>query len=316
MSAGSIRRQLAAEAAAAAARVSEARSAAVAHRHNLDPHESEQQRSQGHRGHFRSYMFRNVRTPTPPPTRRTPTPRRRPPAPPGASASGLDHDEQAPPPPTPDGAAAGEALFAPAFEPGPPTRHDEPGERDQEHRREEARGRQRWRIGARSEPPASPADWHAALEARAGSNAKALAPVLAGGITAASAEYRAMALVGTLLALDADPAGAAAATGSAGQSTALALAAVRAYLMHRAEPGPLATLARVKQALLDQRSEPRPPSPAPADPADPAVEARQNRHLLRPLQLLNADRPRTEAQNGQACDRIALVCAASGTLAR
>ncbi|WP_343640949.1 hypothetical protein [Roseateles sp.] len=310
MSAGSIRRQLAAEAAAAAARVSEARSAAVAHRHNLDPHESELQRSQGHRGHFRGYVFRNVRAPTPPPTRRTPTPRRRPPAPPGAGASGLDHDEQATaPPPSPGGAAAAEALFAPAFQPGPLTRHDEPGERDQEHRREEARGRQRWRIGARSEPPASPADWHAALEARAGGNAKALAPAAAGMITAASPEYRAMALVGTLLALDADPAVAA---GAAGQGTALALAAVRAYLLHRAEPGPLATLARVKQALLDQRSEPRPPSPAPADPADPAVQARENRHLLRPLQLLNADRPRTEAQNVQACDRIALVCAASG----
>ncbi|TXD72220.1 hypothetical protein FUT87_24465 [Mitsuaria sp. TWR114] len=95
------------------------------------------------------------------------------------------------------------------------------------------------------------------------------------------------------------------------QLAALRLVAVRAYLQSRLEPGPLATLARVKQALLDQRSEPGPRVAAPTDPADPAEEARQNRHALLPLLLLNADRPRTPLQTRLSCDRIEMVCATS-----
>ena len=178
--------------------------------------------------------------------------------------------------------------------------------------------------GARSAPSsgASAGAWQSALEALAGANARALAPASPDAIAAASPEYRAMALVGALLELEAT-AGRGAPTapgGSVGlvtQLAALRLVAVRAYLQSRLEPGPLATLARVKQALLDQRSEPGPRVAAPANPAasaasaDPAEEARQNRHALLPLLLLNADRPRTPLQTRLSCDRIEMVCATS-----
>lgn len=321
MSAGSIRRQLAAEAAAAAARVSEAKSAAVAHRHNLDPHDALAQAGHGHRGQFRGYVFRTVRAPAPPPPRR-PTPlRRRPPSPPGTGAAGPDHEEHANAPPLPSMpgfAAAEQAERAPGLDLGPLTRHDDPGERDQDDRREEARHDRRWRIGARSAPSsgASAGAWQSALEALAGANARALAPASPDAIAAASPEYRAMALVGALLELEA-AAGRGAPTAPGGpvglltQLAALRLVAVRAYLQSRLEPGPLATLARVKQALLDQRSEPGPRAAAPSDGADPAEEARQNRHALLPLLLLNADRPRTPQQTRLSCDRIEMVCATS-----
>jgi hypothetical protein len=328
MSAGSIRRQLAADAAAAAARVSEAKSAAVAHRHNLDPHDALAQAGHGHRGQFRGYVFRTVRAPAPPPPRR-PTPlRRRPPSPPGAGAAGPDHEEHANAPPLPSMpgfAAAEQAERAPGLDLGPLTRHDDPGEREQDDRREEARHDRRWRIGARSAPPsgaasASAGAWQSAFEALAGANARALAPASPDAIAAASPEYRAMALVGALLELEAAAAGRGAPTAPGGpaglvtQLAALRLVAVRAYLQSRPEPGPLATLARVKQALLDQRSEPGPRVAAPTDPAasaDPAEEARQNRHALLPLLLLNADRPRTPQQTRLSCDRIEMVCATS-----
>ena len=331
MSAGSIRRQLAADA-AAAARVSEAKSAAVAHRHNLDPHDALAQAGHGHRGQFRGYVFRTVRAPAPPPPRR-PTPlRRRPPSPPGTGAAGPDHEEHANAPPLPSMpgfAAAEQAERAPGLDLGPLTRHDDPGEREQDDRREEARHDRRWRIGARAAPP-SGADtgtgtraWQAALEALAGANARALAPPSPDAISAASPDYRAMALVGALLELEASMTGhrastvagalavASASAGLVARLTALRLVAVRAYLQSRQEPGPLATLARVKQALLDQRSEPSPRVTAPSDPADPAEEARQNRHALLPLLLLNADRPRTPLQTRLSCDRIEMVCATS-----
>ena len=322
MSAGSIRRQLAADAAAAAARVSEAKSAAVAHRHNLDPHDALAQAGHGHRGQFRGYVFRTVRAPAPPPPRR-PTPlRRRPPSPPGTGAAGPDHEEHANAPPLPSMpgfAAAEQPERAPGLDLGPLTRHDDPGEREQDDRREEARHDRRWRIGARSAPSSGASAWQSAFEALAGANARALAPASPDAIAAASPEYRAMALVGALLELVA-AAGRGAPTAPAGpvglvtQLAALRLVAVRAYLQSRLEPGPLATLARVKQALLDQRSEPGPRVAAPANPAasaDPAEEARQNRHALLPLLLLNADRPRTPQQTRLSCDRIEMVCATS-----
>jgi hypothetical protein len=95
------------------------------------------------------------------------------------------------------------------------------------------------------------------------------------------------------------------------QVTRLQLAAVRAYLMavneHLLAPGPLSTLAHVKQLLLAR---------APGGVNGPGLgpgrnlpdEAQQDLNLLLPLKLLHADRPRTPEQIQQACDRIELSC--------
>ena len=316
MSTGSLRRILAAEA-TQAARTAERREATIAHRHNLDHHSAAAQAGHGHRGHFRGYVFRAVRAPAPPPPRRPTTLRRRPPPPPGSGAAGMDHEEHATTPPSPGQAgfaAPEEALREPGLDLGPLMRHDDLGERDRDDRGEEARHERRRRIGAWNGPTASVPDWRSALAALGGIDARSLSVAESSPGQAVTPEERALALVNTLLALDVAAAGhrtsmpSGTSPGLLAQLTALRLTAVRAYLLHRGEPGPLATLARVKQALVEQRR--APPAPA-GDPSDPAEEARQHRNALLPLLLLNADRPRTPAQTRLACDRIDLVCATS-----
>ena len=88
-------------------------------------------------------------------------------------------------------------------------------------------------------------------------------------------------------------------------SDALQLMAVRAYLHHSGEPRAFSTLERVKQLLVERSSTAARQGARPA----PASEKEQDRHLLLPLVLLNADRPRTRDQRDQACDRMELLSA-------
>lgn len=264
-------------------------------------------------------MFRPGRNPAPPPPRRTVSLRRRHP-PPGAQHAGMDHEEH------------GASLNMPQFLPKSATVEDDQRAdgldidmmtgRDEQHdgsREEELRGKHRalrWRIG--QEPRPDGRNMESQLQAVCGAGAQALwqerdAQVQVGP------EDQARALVSALLAINARAGGEglALATGAA----TLQLAAVRAYLQKEQEAqkspekgpeaGPLATLERVKQALLERR-----PSTAPQQRAAAPDESQQNRNLLLPLLLLNANRPRTEAQNQQACDRITLACAATGLQGR
>jgi hypothetical protein len=248
----------------------------------------------GQRGQFGSYVFRLGRAPAPPPPRRPVPLRRRPPHPPG-----VDHDPE-------HGVALNMPLLgqssaiddderAAAMDFDAMGTHDQPDEGMHEH---ESRQRQQhamqWRLGARAQPDAGARALLPALQAACGADAQALwappaptAPVRAGEL--------ARALVGALLA-----------TNMPGAAS-LQMAAVRAYLVKGQESGgeggALATLERVKQVLLEGR-------PAGAKPQGLALpdEAQQNRNLLLPLKLLNADRPRTAEQAQQACSRIELSC--------
>jgi len=86
---------------------------------------------------------------------------------------------------------------------------------------------------------------------------------------------------------------------------ALQLTAVRAYLRSR-ERGAFTTLERVKQVLVEASAGKRTQS-AHATSATPISEKEQDRHLLLPLTLLNADRLRPDEQRDQACDRLELL---------
>lgn len=196
--------------------------------------------------------------------------------------------------------------------------------RDEQHdgsREEQLRGKHRalrWSIGQEPWPAADSKTMEPQLQAVCGAGAQALWQERDAKVQGRP-EDQARALVGALLAINARAGGEgpALATGAA----TLQLAAVRAYLQKeqevRTDPekgpetGPLATLERVKQVLLERR-----PSDAPQQRAAAPDESQQNRNLLLPLLLLNANRPRTEAQNQQACDRITLACAMTGLQGR
>lgn len=280
----------------AAAQAAAAQAAAEARR--PDAHTHQAHHGAGQRGQFGSYVFRLGRAPAPPPPRRPVPLRRRPPHPPGvdhdpehglalnmpllASSSAIDDDERA-------AAMDFDAMGA----------HDEPQGGMQEH---DSRQRQRalqWRLGSRAQPDAGAEALLSALQAACGAGgagAQALWTPAARNAPPRADEL-ARALVGALLA-----------TNTPGASS-LQMAAVRTYLTRGLEPGAerggLATLERVKLALLDGR-------PAGAQAAAAAVpdEAQQHRNLLLPLKLLNADRPRTAEQARQACSRIELSCRA------
>jgi hypothetical protein len=182
--------------------------------------------------------------------------------------------------------------------------HEDPGQGMQEH---ESRQRQlalQWRAGSRARPDADAA-LTAGLHAACGGGAQVL---LAGSASSVAlrADDLARALVSALIGANAPSTPPQPGPGA----TTLQLAAVRGFLMKAqetgAQRGPLATLARVKQALLESRG-PATQRPAAAAPD----EAQQNRNLLLPLKLLNADRPRTAVQAQQACSRIELSCQAA-----
>jgi hypothetical protein len=172
--------------------------------------------------------------------------------------------------------------------------------REREHRQPD-RSRP-WRVGPRAQPQGDAAALLSGLQALCGAAAQAL--WAEGGVsTSVRAEDLARALVHAMVDVQA----AAERSSPTLRATSLQLAALRMYLMKVLESGleqeSLATLGRVKQALLESR--PTGPQQPPTGVQD---EARQNRNLLLPLKLLNADRPRSAAQVQQACDRIALSC--------
>lgn len=157
-----------------------------------------------------------------------------------------------------------------------------------------------WKLGPRERPAGQAATGFPDAQPMEALATQALAP----GEAPHSPVHRdalALALVHQMLALR------PAAPGAPIQVTRLQLAAVRAYLTavneHLLAPGPLSTLANVKQLLL-ARAPGSGHTPGRALPD----EAQQDLNLLLPLKLLHADRPRTPEQLQQACERIELSC--------
>jgi len=153
-------------------------------------------------------------------------------------------------------------------------------------------------VRMRPEPTRSAQTLESLLEQLCGSPAQALCR---NGGTHTMAEH-AHALLNILLAI------ASPAVGSGGMglsSEALQLTAVRAYLQRNRERGAFTTLERVKQMLVETTAAGRTQNAR----ATPVTEKEQDRHLLLPLTLLNADRPRTHEQRDQACDRMELLSA-------
>lgn len=254
----------------------------------------------GHRGQFGGYVFRLGRAPAPPNPRRPAPLRRRPPHPPGAQA-GMEHDAEhgmsLSTQLLPMSAEVEDERHAAGMDIDMMAGHDEQHEGSQE---QQLRGRHRalqWRIGQQDRPAADARTMEPQLQAAGGAGAQALLQEPEAKVQGRP-EDQARALVSALLAINTR----AGEPGAPGAAT-LQLAAVRAYLQKGCEAGPLATLQRVKQALLEDR-----PSGAQQPGAAVPDESQQNRNLLLPLLLLNANRPRTETQNQQACDRMTLVC--------
>ena len=251
-------------------------------------------------------MFRLGRAPAPPKARRPAPLRRRPPRPPGAQQADVEHDAE-------HGLATNQPLMSQSSDLEDEERSasmeiDAMGGHDDAHdsrREREPRQPDRalpWRVGPRAQPHDDAAALLSGLQALCGADAQAL--WAAGGAnTPVRADDLARALVHAMV----DANTAAERSAPMPRATSLQLAAVRMYLMKvlesGLEQGSLATLGRVKQSLLESR--PTGPQPPPTDVQD---EARQNRNLLLPLKLLNADRPRSAAQVQQACDRMALSC--------
>jgi hypothetical protein len=88
------------------------------------------------------------------------------------------------------------------------------------------------------------------------------------------------------------------------------LAAVRAYLGVGPRDEPALDLAAVKRLLVEVSAVLAPRASA----QKPASERRSDLLLLLPLMLLNAERPRTEAQRSLAVGRLALMCSSRAFL--
>lgn len=155
-------------------------------------------------------------------------------------------------------------------------------------------------LQARMRPETTPSAQalEALLEQLCGAPAQALCKNPSGKATTEHSQ----ALLSVLLAI----AGLAPASGGTRLSSdALQLMAVRAYLQRSGEPRAFSTLERVKHLLVERSSTGARQGARPA----PASQKEQDRHLLLPLTLLNADRPRTRDQRDQACDRMELLSA-------
>lgn len=273
----------------------------------LQRHEPQQHhhRQPGHaptsRGQFGGYVFRLGRAPAPPAPRRTvPLSQRRPA--PGAQQAGMETDSE-------HALQTGVPLQASALEDeqraaslgiDEATDHDDREGTEGQDRRQGHQALQ-WRVRAQAGPAAEASAMQAWLKEACGAGAQALWQEPGAKAQGPSAE-QARALVSALLAIN-SPAGLAPSAPRPGVAT-LQLAAVRSYLQRCSEPGALATLAHVKQALLDVLSTGTPNERT----AMPASEPQQNRNLLLPLLLLNADKPRTDRLRHRACDRIELLC--------
>lgn len=241
--------------------------------HRLQHHHSPAKAPQ--HGHFKGYLFRPGRAPAPPPPRRPPQMRpRRPAAGPAPHGHEEEHD------------LATDLLLAAnvgTAEPAEPTATGTGGREDngQQH---PAQRLLRWRLKPVPPRPTA-ADPRAALARRGGTTVAVLLHATDDGEAPPAAEPMAAALVKALLAT---------LSPQAGQGMEAA-AALSVYLRAGVSGG-LSTLASVK-ALLVQA----------AKPAAPGDEREQDRRLLLPLQLLNADRPRTGRQCGEAIERLGLV---------
>ncbi|MDR7149942.1 hypothetical protein J2W49_001897 [Hydrogenophaga palleronii] len=280
-----------------------AQAAAEVRRHDEHLHaRSSGKTGSGQRGQFGGYVFRVSRASAPRSARRPPR-LRRPPRPPGAQQVDLEHIAEqgpttnmrlAPQSSALEDEERSDSLVIDAMAWNDDA-HD--GMQEQDHR-QKARALS-WRVGRRKQLDGDVA-LLSGLQAVCGADAQALWSA-AGANTPVRAEDLARALVHAMV----DVHTAAERSSPMPDATNLQLAAVRMYLMKvlqsGLEQGPLATLWRVKRALLESR--PKGPRRPPTGVGD---EDRQNRNLLLPLKLLNADRPRSAEQVQQACDRMAL----------
>jgi hypothetical protein len=260
----------------------------------------------GQRGQFGGYVFRLGRASAPSNARRPAPLRRRPPRPPGAQQADMEHDAEHGL--TTDMSRVFQSSALEDEERSASMAIDSMAGNDDAHdsiREREPRQQDRslpWRLGQRAQPHGDAAALLSDLQALCGASAQALWAE-GGANSPVRAEDLARALVHAMV----DVHSAAERSSPMPRATSLQLAAVRMYLMKvlesGLEQGSLATLGRVKQLLLESR--PTGPQQPPTGVRD---ETRQNRNLLLPLKLLNADRPRSAAQVQQACDRIALSC--------
>lgn len=290
----------------AAARVAAVQAATEVRRNDAQhPHQGHP--GAGHRGQFGGFVFRLARAPAAPPPRRPVPLRRRPPSALGANAADMDHEHEHGLMPSmallPQSSAVEDEERAAAMDVDATDRHEDAHDGLQQQESRQRRLALQWRVGSQPRPDAGNA-LLAGLEAACGPAVQLLwaqaapnAPLRADALACALVQ----ALAGVNTAGPPSPSGPG--------ITSLQLAAVRAYLMQRQQAGvagrALATLERVKLALLEsRRTGVRLPASAVPD------EAQQNRNLLLPLKLLNADRPRTAEQLQQACCRIELACQA------
>ncbi|WP_140636084.1 hypothetical protein [Methylibium rhizosphaerae] len=295
----------------AAAQATAAQAAAESRRH--ETHARPHHHGAGHRGQFGGFVFRLGRAPSPATPRRPAPLRRRPPRPPGPNPAGMEHEGDhglaLNMPLLPQSSAVEDEERAASLQIDTAGWHEDSREgMREEESRQGHRGLQ-WRVGSQSRPDAE-AVLLSGLQAAGGTGAQALWEQAAPGATLRH-EDLARALVGALVGVNSPGAPAQPGPGV----TTLQLAAMRLYLTKGLEAGiecgPFATLAGVKRALLESlgRGTQRPAAAVPD-------EAQQNRNLLLPLKLLNADRPRTEEQVRQACSRIELSCQAALTMGK
>lgn len=271
------------------------------HAHRLD------QKGAKQRGQFGGYVFRLARATAASKARRPAPLRRRPPRPPGVQHVDVEHGAD-------HAQAATNMLWAPqssALEDEERSAslvidamdwHDDSHDGMREPQTWQPDRGLPWRMGRRAQPQGAAAALLSGLQALCGADAQAL---WAAG--EANTPLRANDLARALVHAMVDVNAAAEQVSPMPQATSLQLAAVRMYLTkvldNGLEQGSLATLGRVKQALLESR---------PAGRQQPnngmGNEALQNRNLLLPLKLLHADRPRSAEQVRQACDLMALSC--------
>lgn len=245
------------------------------------------------RGQFAGFVFRLGRRPAPPPPRRAGPlrPRQPPRAAQGAAGGQEPEHESLDPASTRTDAVEDKEQRTQAVKMD--NMSDAGSDNEAGHRESHAP------LQARMRPEPTPTAQ--ALEALLQQLCGAPAQALCKNTGNAMAEH-AQALISVLLAI-ARPNQASGAVKLS--SDALQLMAVRAYLHHSGEPRAFSTLERVKQLLLEKASTATRQGARPA----PASEKEQDRHLLLPLVLLNADRPRTRDQRDQACDRMELLSA-------
>jgi hypothetical protein len=279
---------------------STAHAAATRHAEHDPKHTANHGHTNPGHGQFGGYVFRHPRN-GPPPAPRRPVPLRPRQRPRAAQNGAAEHEpEQFDPSATLStrtGAMDEDEGTRGANTDGMPddAGHDQTGQR---------RSRSRPQVRLMPEPTPSARTLETQLEQVCGSPAQVLcrsSDTNAGTGAGTAGTEHARALLEVLQAITPDTA-----TGDTKASAqALQLTAVRAYLRSR-ERRAFTTLERVKQVLVEASASKGSQS-ARTTPATPISEKEQDRHLLLPLTLLNADRPRLEEQSDQACDRLELL---------